>query len=118
MSTENTNTEKKTAVDVVGILKENEELKTENTELKADLEVAGNIIQDLKIELEAAQKKASERSATGLPQVKVGKTTYDIVIPKFRFGGETKTAEDVQKDNKLAAELVKAGSGVLQEHED
>lgn len=104
--------------DIAGLLKRINELEEEKARHVADLETSETVIRELKAELEAAQKKATERSASGSPQVKVGKTTYDIVIPKFRYGGENKTAEDVQKDNKLAAELVKAGSGVLLEHKE
>ncbi|GAB2780444.1 hypothetical protein GCM10027275_24980 [Rhabdobacter roseus] len=81
--------------------------------LKADEEISTSeaIIQELKAELAKAADEIL--TASGVPTVKVGKDTYEVVIPTFRYKGNQYTALDVVKDDKLAAELVKRGSGVL-----
>lgn len=72
-------------------------------------------IVDLKEELAAKEDEILAIS----PLVKVGKHSYEIVIPQFNlYDKESQeitryTASDVQKDAELAEKLVKMGSGVL-----
>ncbi|WP_028665928.1 hypothetical protein [Runella zeae] len=87
------------------------DLEKENQALKAQIEGKDKIIEALKVELKEA--KAPQQATSATPTVKVGKDTYEIVIGRFSYDGETYTAADVAKDEKLAAALVKEGSGVL-----
>lgn len=82
-----------------------------------DLEVSEQVIGELKTDL--AKKDDEILVAAAVPTVKVGKDTYEIVIPYFNHYDQKEqvtthySARDVQKDDKLAALLVKMGSGVL-----
>ena len=89
------------------------EITAKDNELKTSSEVIG----ELKTELSAKEEELL--TASDIPTVKVGKDTYQIVIPGFHFYNQDErtttfyTTRDVQKDDKLAAALVKMGSGVL-----
>jgi len=92
--------------------KDIEKLEAENAQLREELEKAESVIEDLKQEL-AKALEASEQTSQ-IPQVKIGKDVYNIVIPTFIYGGEKRTAKDVQQDKELAAALLKEGSAVLE----
>lgn len=87
----------------------------------ADIATSEWLIGDLKTEL---TKKEEELLTAGPVQtVKVGNESYEIVIPAFKLYDVSSkeivdyTALDVVKNDKLAASLVKSGSGVLQKIE-
>lgn len=79
--------------------------------LKAEIEAKDKIIEALKVELSTTKAEAAKPQT--IPTVKVGKDTYEVVIPRFQFEGETYTAADVVKNEKLAATLVKEQASVL-----
>jgi uncharacterized coiled-coil protein SlyX len=87
------------------------ESNAKNAELSATLVEQDSLIADMQSQVETvvAQK------ATAATVVEIGKTKYEVVVPKFNYKGETYTAADLQEDKKLAAELVKIGSAVLKE---
>lgn len=88
-----------------------EALKAKNRELTAEVEAKDKMIEALKEELKASKSEAAKPQT--IPTVKVGKDTYEVVIPRFQFEGETYTAADVVKNEKLAATLVKEQASVL-----
>ena len=83
----------------------------------ADSKQSDSVIAELKKEIELKDQEVI--SETLFPTVKVGADTYDIVIPHFNFYDKKAmestrySASDVQKNDKLAAALVKQESGVL-----
>jgi hypothetical protein len=85
----------------------------------SELETSDQVIGELKEDLAAKEDELLVLS----PIVKVGKDQYEIVIPVFNLYDPKEqttahyTAKDVQKDDKLAAQLVKQGSGVLRKIE-
>lgn len=92
--------------------KDIEKLEAENAQLREELEKAESVIEDLKQELAKALEASAQTSQ--IPQVKIGKDVYNIVIPTFIYGGEKRTAKDVQQDKELAAALLQEGSAVLE----
>jgi len=94
--------------------KDIEKLEAENAQLREELEKAESVIEDLKQELAKALEARASEQTSQIPQVKIGKDVYNIVIPTFIYGGEKRTAKDVQQDKKLAAALLKEGSAVLE----
>jgi hypothetical protein len=86
-----------------------------------DLVLSEQVIGELKTDL--AKKDDEILVAAAVPTVKVGKDTYEIVIPYFNlYDPDSQTVDhfstkDVIKDDKLAAKLVKMGSGVLRKIE-
>lgn len=77
------------------------------------------VIGELQTELTLKEDEIMEL----LPIAKVGKDSYEVVIPVFKLYDKDEnkvteyTAKDVLKDNDLAAKLVKQGSGVLRKIE-
>ncbi|MGX5854522.1 hypothetical protein ACWKW6_12800 [Dyadobacter jiangsuensis] len=100
---------KLSAEELVKLLQEKDE------QIKTSEEVIG----ELQTELTAKEDEIMELS----PIVKVGKDSYEVVIPVFNLYDKDEnkiteyTAKDVLKDNELAAKLIKQGSGVLRKIE-
>lgn len=80
-----------------------------------DLQTYETLVSDLKEDL--ASKENAVQTIGGTPTVKVGKETYAIEIQAFSYKGEKYTAADIIQNEKLAAELVKIGSGALRKIE-
>jgi len=87
------------------------ELSAKNDELATYETLVSELKEDL------ASKENQVETIGGTPTVKVGKETYAIEIQAFTYEGEKYTAADIIKNEKLAAELVKIGSGVLRKIE-
>lgn len=96
-------------VTVEELLKENEALKTENEALKKGQETAVKVIGELKAKLESAENEPKAQ----FPTVKVGKDTYEIVIPQMRIGGDVLTAQELAKKPELVKKLVDSESEAL-----
>ena len=90
-------------------------LQKKDEQIKTSEEVIG----ELQTELTAKEDEIMEL----LPIVKVGKDSYECVIPVFKLYDKDEnkvteyTTKDVLKDNDLAAKLVKQGSAVLRKVE-
>lgn len=81
-------------------------LEAENASLKSELKDAVEIIEDLKDQLKNGEKSK-------VPTVKIGKIKYKVV-GAFRKKGKLFTQQDIAADPKLAEDLVKRGSELLQ----
>ena len=91
------------------LLKEIEALKIENDTLKKGQETAVSVIGDLKAKLEASENAPK----TDFVTAKVGKDTYEILVPTCRIKGTAYTAQELAKDAEALKYLIEEGSEAL-----
>lgn len=89
-----------------------DELEKSLKEKQAELDEAATEYAKLSKRLDQAE---SGKGPKTFGEVKVGKTTYDIVRPKTNYKGQIITAKQLEADAELAAQLVKIGAGILRE---
>lgn len=78
-------------------------------------ELEGKATEQEAVIVELNQKVSEQDKAvkSELPVIKIGKESFQVVIPRFRFNGEVYTASDLKKDQELAKALLEEKSGVL-----
>lgn len=84
-----------------------EELEAENSSLK---ELNTQLNEQL------AAEEAKEKSVR--PTFKVGKETYELVIPKSKYKGQEVTAKTLKEDTDLLKKLVEIKAGCLRLKEE
>jgi hypothetical protein len=91
------------------LLKELDNLKAENDTLKKGQETAMEVIGELKAKLDASENAPK----TDFVTAKVGKDTYEILVPTCRIKGTVFTARELSKDTEALKYLIEEGSEAL-----
>jgi uncharacterized membrane protein YvbJ len=82
--------------------------------LKAEKAESDSVIAELREELKASNKAASNK----LKIVEHKGKRYQVTAPKFHYNGSVRSADDLLEDSALVAELLEIEVGFLQLIED
>lgn len=89
-----------------------EELNAENTRLKEDNGKQADAIKKL-----TAQLNKKPEAPAKAPIFEVDGKQYKCVVPSFSFNHQIYSASDLSGDKKLQLQLIKIGSGLIEEVE-
>jgi uncharacterized coiled-coil protein SlyX len=102
--------EKSTALEAT--ITELNEKVAEQDETITQLETKATEQEAVIVELNKKVSEQDKAVKADFPVIKIGKESYQIVIPKFRYDGKVYTAADLKNEPELAKTLLEEKSGV------